>query len=438
MTSRVSRGSHDQLRSFVQRTTIKRSAGRLLLLAGVTAGALAPVTRGAPPSSTWPQWGGASRDFQVHATGLAEKWPADGPRRLWSRPLGEGYSGIVADSDRLYTMYRQGKDEVVIALHARSGETVWEHRYRAVPNDSQTAAYGQGPNATPLILGDKIITIGFTGVMHCLDLKTGKPLWSHDLVKRFNSRVQHYGYSNSPIAYKGTIITLVGGAGYGVIALNPSDGTLVWKSKPFDISYAAPILINVDGQDQVVFFSPTEVIGIDAGNGSYLWSHKVINFCRTNCTAAVWGEDNLLWAATKGVGGTRVLKLTQRNGKTTVKEIWTNRKVRIYHWNAVRVGDYVYASSGGSKTLLSVVDVKTGEIVERQRGFASVNSIHADGKLILLDHGGKLALAEVSPKKIDIVSSVQLLDSVTWTPPTLVGDKLYIRDRRTIMALDLG
>ncbi|MHC4695938.1 MAG: outer membrane protein assembly factor BamB family protein [Planctomycetota bacterium] len=405
---------------------------------GVAVGAFAPVTYGAPPSGIWPQWGGATRDFKLAAGALADEWPAEGPKRLWSRPLGEGYSSIVVDSERLYTMYRRGDDEVVVAMRADNGETVWEHRYRAKPHPKQTKAYGQGPNATPLILGDKIITIGFTGIMHCLNRDTGSPLWSHDLVKKFSSKVQYYGYANSPIAYKNTIIALVGGNGYGVIALNPDDGTVVWKSKPFDISYAAPVLINVDGQDQVVFFSPTQVIGLDPANGSYLWSHAVMNFCRTNCTSAIWGDDNLLWAATKGVGGTRVVKLTQRDGKTTVEEVWLNRKVRVYHWNSVRVGDYVYTSSGGSKPLLSVIDIKTGEVVDRKRGFGSTNGIYAGNKLILLDDGGKLALAEVAPEKINILSSAKVLDSLTWTPPTLVGTTLYIRDRQSIIALDLG
>lgn len=410
---------------------------RPFVLVVIAGNVTAPVAFGATPSTHWPQWGGATRDFHSTVTGLADQWPADGPKRLWSRPLGEGFSAIVADTDKLYTMYRQGNDEVVVALRAATGDTVWEHRYPAKPYSNQTAAYRQGPNATPLLLRDKIVTIGFTGIMHCLDANSGKPVWSHDLVKEFDSKVQYYGYSNSPIAYKGTIITLVGGKDHGVIALNPSNGTPVWKSKPRDIGYAAPVLINVDGQDQVVFFSPTEVIGMNPKNGSFLWSHPVINFCRTNCTSVIWGEDNLLWAATKGVGGTRVLKLTQRDGKTGVEEVWLNRKIRIYHWNAVRVGDYVYTSSGGSKTFLSVIDVKTGKVVERRRGFAATNGIYADGKLILLDHSGKLALAEVGSEEIKILSSVRLFDSVTWTVPTLVGKTLYIRDRRSITALDL-
>ena len=407
----------------------------IILAAGVTAASVAPA---APPSYPWPQWGGPSRDFKPNATDLADRWPADGPGRLWKRELGEGFSAVVADGKRLYTMYRKGNDEIVVALAMDSGKTVWEHRYGAKPYAGQTADFGQGPNATPLILGKRLITVGFTGVMQCLRLDSGERLWSHDLVKEYGGTIQYYGYSNSPIAYDGTIIVLVGGEGYGVVALNPTDGKLVWNSKKYDVSYAAPVLINVDGQDQLVFFTTNEVVGIDPKNGSFLWSHLVVNFCKTNCTSAIWGRDNLLWAATKGVGGTRVLRLTQRNGKTDVKEIWFDRKIRVYHWNAQRIGDRIYTSIGGSKKFLSVIDIKTGKVVKKRRGFGSTNSVYADGKLILLDDGGRLALARVSPGDISVVSEVQLFDSVTWTPPTLVGKTLIVRDRRSIMALDLG
>ncbi len=382
----------------------------------------------------WLQWGGVSRDFKTNSTELADQWSEDGPRQLWNRELGDGYSAIVVDSDKLYTMYRQGKDEIVTAMQIETGQTVWEHRYQAEPDPGQSKQYGQGPNATPLILDDRVITIGFNGMMRCLDSESGELLWSHDLVKEFKGKVQFYGYANSPLAYNGLIITLVGGDDYGVAALAPDDGSIVWKSKPTEISYAAPVLINVDGQDQMVFFSPTKVIGMDPNNGSFLWDHPVINFCRVNCTSVIWGQDNLLWVATKGVGGTRVLKLTQNEGKTEVEEVWLNRKIKVFHWNAIRIGDYVYTSNGP----MSVIDIKSGEIVDRHRGFGNMNGVYADGRLILLDDKGKLVLANVSAGKIEIVSSAKLLNSVAWTPPTLVGKTLYIRDRQNIMALDLG
>jgi hypothetical protein len=77
----------------------------------------------------WLQWGGPNGDFTVETKGLAEKWPTDGPRHLWKRLLGDGYSSILYKDDQLFTMYGEDKSEVVIALEARTGGTKWEHRY---------------------------------------------------------------------------------------------------------------------------------------------------------------------------------------------------------------------------------------------------------------------------------------------------------------------
>ena len=69
----------------------------------------------------WRQLGGPHRNFRVDSAALAAAWGENGPVRLWSRPLGEGYSSIVADGDLLVTMYREEDDEVVVALDAATG-----------------------------------------------------------------------------------------------------------------------------------------------------------------------------------------------------------------------------------------------------------------------------------------------------------------------------
>ena len=53
----------------------------------------------AAQSSDWAQWGGPQRNFKSESKGLATTWPETGPRRLWQRELGEGYSAIVAGGD---------------------------------------------------------------------------------------------------------------------------------------------------------------------------------------------------------------------------------------------------------------------------------------------------------------------------------------------------
>ena len=137
----------------------------------------------AQPSETgsWRQWGGPTRNFMVPATGLADQWPAAGPPMLWSRPLGPGHSAILVDEGRLYTMYRAGNgrakqgpweaEETVVAMDAASGKTLWEHKY---PSRREDFSFGAGPHSTPLIVGDRLFTIGTNKQMFAFDKKIGK------------------------------------------------------------------------------------------------------------------------------------------------------------------------------------------------------------------------------------------------------------------------
>ena len=139
-------------------------------------------------AADWYQWGGPSRDFQVQATGLADKWPEAGPPKVWSRELAGGYSGVAAVGDTLYTMTRDGDKDVVIALAAKDGKTKWEYKYDAPVEEPYVLQFGKGPHATPLVKNGMVYTVGFTTKFHCLDAKTGKKVWSHDLIEDFGGK----------------------------------------------------------------------------------------------------------------------------------------------------------------------------------------------------------------------------------------------------------
>ena len=159
---------------------------RLISIAAlVSIAALPPVTAAqeGEAASEWLQWGGPTRDFLYDATGLAETWPAAGPPVIWTRPLGAGHAAIIAGGGRLYTMYRVAhgeggegpwsRNEAVIALDAATGETLWEHAY---PSDVQDFGQGAGPHATPLLVGDRLFTIGTNKELHVFDAATGEIL----------------------------------------------------------------------------------------------------------------------------------------------------------------------------------------------------------------------------------------------------------------------
>lgn len=120
-----------------------------------------------PGGAAWRQWGGPARNFMSDAKGLASKWPATGPKKLWSRALGEGHSAIAAEGGRLYTMYRplgpggpggRSQEEVIAALDAGTGTTIWEHRYPS-PTSGINFSEGAGPHSTPLVTADRVFAV---------------------------------------------------------------------------------------------------------------------------------------------------------------------------------------------------------------------------------------------------------------------------------------
>jgi enterochelin esterase-like enzyme/outer membrane protein assembly factor BamB len=396
----------------------------------------------ASSAADWLQWGGPNGDFTVEAEGLAESWPKDGPRTLWKRALGEGYSSILYKGGRLFTMYRDGEQEVVVSLDAETGKTNWEHRYEPVIWPDMTHAFGLGPNATPVIVGDRIISIGIGGQMRCLDLTSGKLLWKHDLPKEFGrrKRVEEYGYSNSPLHYRGKIIVLVGGTDHGVIAFDPADGSALWKSKPGGISYAPATLTTLGGQDQFIYFSPQGVVALEPSTGRLLWDSPMEFNNGNHLTPIVKCDENHIWVGSQfPSGGGRLLAINYRQEKWTANRVWFETYLRASHWTSIRIGDFVYGSIGGNSiSVLTAFDWKTGEIAWRKRGFHKAQALYADGKFLFLDEAGQLVLTRVSPTGLEVLDSAEVTESVSWTLPTLVGTRLYLRDKEQILALELA
>ena len=108
--------------------------------------------------------------------------------------------------------------------------------------------------------------------------------------------------------------------------------------------------------------------------------------------------------------------------------------------SAIRIGDFVYGTTGDfGPAFLTALNIKTGESAWQVRGFARASLlVYADGKVIVMNEDGDLALARLSPTGAEILSRAKIFDTTTWTAPTLVGTTLYARDREKIVALDLG
>jgi outer membrane protein assembly factor BamB len=363
---------------------------------------------------------------------------------IWKRDLGEGYSAIAFDGEMIYTMYHRiqpywlifsEQQEVVAALDARTGETRWEYPY-TVTFRSQT---GSGPHVMPQIVGNRVFTAGSTGKIHALDKKTGEILWQRDLYEEFGGTPLEYGYSSHALPYKDNLIVMAGGDGKAILSLKQATGEVVWAKQSFKNAHSSPLLINVDGQPQVAAVAADRIIGINPENGELLWSFPHNTQYGLAVSMPVWGADNLLFFSSAYGHGSRVLRLMRQGDKTRVEELWHNARVRVHFGSIVRIADTVYASSGhDGPAPLTAVDVPSGEILWQSREFAKASFVWAKGKLILVDQEGHLGLATATPEGLKVHAKVLMLSPNAWTMPTLAGTRLYVRDRKVIMALDLG
>lgn len=419
----------------------------ILVLSGVVGAALllGTVTAHAQGERReWHQWGGPARDFSVNSTSLPQDWATREPRALWTRPLGEGYSSILVDDGLLITMYRNGDDEVVIALDAASGETRWTFAYDAPLLDDGyfevwLNAAGPGPYSTPLIADDAVFTIGVNGHLHALDTRTGTVRWAQNLVERFDL-VDYNAFASSPIAFEDTVILPLGGSGRGVVAFNQQSGTLAWQSDDFDLGPGSPSLIRLDGRAQLVVLGQQEVIGLDPTDGRRLWSHQHENELGLNISVPLWNAGGSgLFVSSAYDGGSRLIRLTQVDGRTTAEELWVNNRIRVHFGNTVLVGNLILGSTGDfGPAFLAAIDVETGEEVWRERTFARAHLLQVAGTLVVVDEDGELAFASVSADGLDVHMRMTALKSNAWTPPTLVDGVLYLRDRSSVRAFALG
>ncbi|MGH9660327.1 MAG: PQQ-binding-like beta-propeller repeat protein, partial [Bryobacteraceae bacterium] len=189
----------------------------------------------------------------------------------------------------------------------------------------------------------------------------------------------------------------------------------------------------------LVALTANEVIGADPATGARLWQHPHKTDYGLAVSMPVWAEGNILVVSSSYNAGTRGLHLSRSGNRTNVKQLWHNTRVVIHFSSIVRIGDILYSSSGHSGPApFTALNVKTGEIVWQSRDFAKANFVFAEGKLFLMDQEGNLGLATPSPQGLKVHAKLPLLEKFAWTLPTLAGTKLYLRDRKTILALDVA
>jgi len=391
-----------------------------------------------PPvaAADWPQWGGPDRNFVItDRTPLATSWPDSGPPVRWTVPIGPGNSGVVVRGGVVYTAFRAGDEDVVIALDAATGIEQWRARDRAPARDFMELEYGLGPHATPLVTTASVIQAGSTGHLVALDRATGTRRWIVRLWDDLEGTKVERGYAASPIAYDDTIIVPVGGPGRSVVAFRERDGSIVWARHDFPSAYASPVWLDVQGRRQLCLLLEKALIGLDPANGDLLWQMPIDDRRFVHCTTPVVGPGPCVVVNVEA--GCRMFDIAAgEDGAYVVLPRWTSNRIGAQEHNMIRVGSRLIGAN--ESATMAVLDLESGGAQIRTRSLADANVLLVNDHLLSLSEEGLLAISTVSEATIEVLARAQVLTGRVWAAPAFSEGTLFARDATRIVALDLA
>lgn len=387
----------------------------------------------------WPQWRGPNRDGVSAEKGLADKWPVDGPKLLWqANDIGSGYSTPSSANGFVYFMSNQGTQyEEVIALKLTDGSIAWRTKVGAVAKNE--GPQYPGCRSTPSVVGNDLYTLGSDGDLVCLDAKTGVLKWTKNLRKEFDGKPGMWAYTESPLIDGDVLVCSPGGAAATVVALNRNDGTLIWKSaipEADKASYSSPVIADIDGVKQYVFYLAKGAAGIDAADGKFLWRYTKTADDAANVQTPIVNGRFVYTAATRVGGGLAEITKDQ----SVPKEVYFDKKMPSGMGGAVLVDGFLYGTSG--KTLVCV-EYATGKLQWQDRSIGASAICFADGKLYLHSEDNEIAIVKANSTAYEELSKFtppnapERGNGKAWTYPIIVDGKLIIRDASTIWCFDV-
>jgi outer membrane protein assembly factor BamB len=419
----------------------------------------------------WPQWRGPNRDGK--ATGFTP--PATWPKELtqkWKVAVGDGVATPALVGDKLYVFTRQDGQEVLRCLEAATGKELWQdqEKYKAAAPGGGAAGF-PGPRSSPTVAAGKVITLGASGTLSCLDAASGKLLWRND---DFRDSVPQFYTSSSPIVVDNLCIAQLGSdrRGGGIIAYDLDSGEQKWKWMEDGPAYGSPVLMTINDTKAVVCVTAGKLVALNAADGGLLWQVRYSQG-RYNAASPIAQGQTLIYA---GPGpGITAETLDKQGDALIAKEQWRNEDNSVM-FNTPVVRDGLIFGLSNNNALFNI-NAETGktnwsaplggasgqppraEAAPRpegsprpegaprpgpgrggpRRGFGGGGGrggygsiVDAGNVLFALSPAGQLVVFEPTAKEFSQLASYKVADGNTYAYPVVTSKGIYIKDKDSV------
>jgi outer membrane protein assembly factor BamB len=373
----------------------------------------------------WPHWRGPAKNGISQETAWSCDWGTQGPKVLWRKQVGTGFSSMAVSQGRVYTQGNTGTkgdkktlphEDVIHCFDARTGRTIWQHRY---PNPLQPEGYEGGTSSTPTVADNRVYTLSKHGQVFCLDATSGEIIWHKDLVKAFGIDLPTWGLSSSPLLVDTTVVLNAGTHG---LALSQADGALVWSTGKGKAGYSTPVEYRVGDLACLALFGEDTFAGIKAHTGELLWEIPWKARYDENIADPIIHNGHMF--VSSFLGDRCSLFKIERD---KLIELWQRKDLLNWLNSSVLWQGYVYGVHAKDRTL-KCLDLKTGNIKWTYPDVGLGSLMMADGKLIVLTEKGRLLIGKASPDGFEPMATADVLGGKCWTVPVLSHGRIYARN----------
>ncbi|MEM7143993.1 MAG: PQQ-binding-like beta-propeller repeat protein [Verrucomicrobiota bacterium] len=429
------------------------------------------------PAENWPFFHGPNRISTSNETGLNIDWDSNGPKVLWSTPVGEGFGGAAIVDDEVFLIDRElGETDFLRCLDRATGEEKWRF--------SQTVE-GRlphpGSRGVPTVEEDAVYMIGGFGQVHRINRETHEADWTVDIQEQYDTLTPKWGYAQSPLVVDDVVVIAPMSETVGLAGLDKNTGEEKWRTEPFGDSHSSPVLLDLQGVPQVLFLAVKRdpdgddgvgtTISVDPASGNVLWQTNEY-FNKIPITPPFQIDQSRLFLTGGYECGSAMLELAKSGDDWSVKKLFDLEKGSQIH-PPILFEDHLYflanenanyngelRESGG----LLCMDLngnelwRTGNDPFMGRG----NILFADGHLFIQDgHIGYLRVVKPSTEGFRLVAEADIFDKVSevqaaregssgstrktrepdykmWSPMALSNGQLFMRSNDELKCIDLG
>jgi outer membrane protein assembly factor BamB len=382
-------------------------------------------------SAVFSQFLGPNRNGVLPDSRLDTNWTTHPPALVWRQKVGAAWSGFVIAGDICLTQEQRGGDECVVAYELATGRQIWLHADAA---HYHTVIAGEGPRATPTVVNNRVFACGATGILNCLDLASGRLIWTRNVVSESGGNIPEWGIASSPLAANGLVIAHGGnGTQRSLLAFEAADGKLAWSAAA-NHSYASPSLSTLSGVPQVLAFSSRSITAHDPATGATLWespwgSGNVV------CSSPVVVSSNRV-AFSSGYGfGAELLEISRNaDSKLAARIVWKSIRLKAKFAHVFARDGYLYGLDDG---MFACVDLQDGSLRWKEGRYGHGQGLLVGDLYVLMAESGELILLRPTPGAPNELARTRVFSAKTWNPLALAGDLLLVRNDQEAACLRL-